>query len=162
MKIGILGAGLVVLALGTSQAQTNPLAPDGNITDIIGKGIHFKKLFAALKATGLDKTLSGKGLFTLFAPSDAAFNKIPKATLNELLTNKTLLTKILLYHIVPGKLSTSELIKMQTIKTAEGTTVQISNLKNVLRINKSRMAKSSVEATNGEIFVISSLLVPKK
>ena len=162
MKIGILSAALAVLALSTSQAQTSSLAPTGNIVEIISKGIHFKKLYAALKLTGLDKTLSGKGLYTLFAPSDAAFNKIPKATLNELLGNKTLLTKILLYHVVPGKLSSEELIKTKTIKTAEGTTVLISNLKNVLRVNKSRMSKSGVEASNGKIYVINLLLVPKK
>lgn len=167
MKIGILGAGLVVLtlstlALGASQAQTSPLAPTGNIAQIISKGVHFKKLSAALKLTGLDKTLSGTGFYTLFAPSDAAFNKIPKATLTELLGNKTLLTKILLYHVVPGKLSSEELLKTKTIKTAEGTTVQISNLKNILRVNKSRMAKSGVEASNGKIYVINLLLVPKK
>ena len=162
MKIGILSAALAVLALSASQAQTSSLAPTGNIIDIISKGVHFKKLYAALKLTGLDKTLSGKGLYTLFAPSDAAFNKIPKATLNELLGNKTLLTKILLYHVVPGKLSSEELIKTKTIKTAEGTTVLISNLKNVLRVNKSRMSKSGVEASNGKIYVINLLLVPKK
>jgi uncharacterized surface protein with fasciclin (FAS1) repeats len=162
MKIGILGAGLVVLALGTSQAQTSALAPTGNIAQIISKGVHFKKLTAALKLTGLDKTLSSKGLYTLFAPSDAAFNKLPKATLNELLGNKILLTKILLYHVVPGQLSSADLIGRKTIKTAEGTTVQISNLKNVLRVNKSRMAKSGVEASNGVIYVINLLLVPKK
>jgi uncharacterized surface protein with fasciclin (FAS1) repeats len=162
MKIGILGAGLVVLTLGTSHAQTSPLAPTGNIAQIISKGIHFKKLSAALKLTGLDKTLSGKGLYTLFAPSDAAFNKIPKATLSELLGNKTLLTKILLYHVVPGKLSSADLIGRKTIKTAEGTEIIITNLKNVLRVNKSRMAKAGVEASNGEIYVINLLLVPKK
>jgi uncharacterized surface protein with fasciclin (FAS1) repeats len=162
MKIGILGAGLAVLALGTSQAQTSPLAPSGNIVEIISKGVHFKKLTAALKLTGLDKILSGKGLYTLFAPSDAAFNKLPKATLNELLGNKILLTKILLYHVVPGKLSSADLVKSKTIKTAEGSSVQISNLKNILRVNKSRMAKSGVEASNGEIYVINLLLVPKK
>ena len=162
MKIGILGAGLVILVLGTSQAQTNPLAPTGNIAQIISKGVHFKKLYAALKLTGLDKTLSGKGLYTLFAPSDAAFNKLPKATLNELLGNKTLLTKILLYHVVPGKLSSADLISAKKIKTAEGTQISITNLKNVLRVNKSRMAKSGVEASNGEIYVINLLLVPKK
>jgi uncharacterized surface protein with fasciclin (FAS1) repeats len=162
MKIGILGAGLVVLTLGTSHAQTSPLAPTGNIAQIISKGIHFKKLSAALKLTGLDKTLSGKGLYTLFAPSDAAFNKIPKATLSELLGNKTLLTKILLYHVVPGKLSSQDLINAKTIKTAEGTEIIITNLKNVLRVNKSRMAKAGVEASNGEIYVINLLLVPKK
>jgi uncharacterized surface protein with fasciclin (FAS1) repeats len=167
MKIGILGAGLVVLALsilalGTSQAQISPLAPTGNIAQIISKGVHFKKLSAALKLTGLDKILSGKGFYTLFAPSDAAFNKIPKATLTELLGNKTLLTKILLYHVVPGKLSKEDLINAKTIKTAEGSSVQISNLKNVLRVNKSRMAKSGVEASNGKIYVINLLLVPKK
>ncbi len=162
MKVGILGAGLVVLALGTSHAQTSPLAPTGNIVDIISKGVHFKKLYAALKLTGLDKTLSGKGLYTLFAPSDSAFNKIPKATLTELLGNKTLLTKILLYHVVPGKLSSGDLIKAKTVKTAEGTDLSITNLKNTLRVNKSRMAKSGVEASNGEIYVINLLLVPKK
>jgi uncharacterized surface protein with fasciclin (FAS1) repeats len=162
MKIGILGAGLVVLTLGTSHAQTSPLAPTGNIAQIISKGIHFKKLSAALKLTGLDKTLSGKGLYTLFAPSDAAFNKIPKATLSELLANKILLTKILLYHVVPGKLSSQDLINAKTIKTAEGTEIIITNLKNVLRVNKSRMAKAGVEASNGEIYVINLLLVPKK
>jgi uncharacterized surface protein with fasciclin (FAS1) repeats len=163
MKINLMFAGLVALTLGATQAQTNAVKPPtGTIVDIISKGVHFKKLLAALKTTGLDKTLSGKGLFTLFAPSDAAFNKIPKATLDQLLADKVLLTKILLYHVVPGKLSTADLIGRKSIKTAEGTTVQISNLKNVLRVNKSRMAKSGVSASNGEIYVIGLLLVPKK
>jgi uncharacterized surface protein with fasciclin (FAS1) repeats len=163
MKISSLFAGLVVLALSATQAQTSQVKlPSDTIVDIIAKGVHFKRLSAALKSTGLDKTLAGTGPFTLFAPSDAAFNKIPKATLDQLLANKVLLTKILLYHVVPGKFTTADLVKRQSIKTAEGTTVNISNLKNVLRVNKARMAKSGVEASNGEIHVIGLLLIPKK
>jgi uncharacterized surface protein with fasciclin (FAS1) repeats len=163
MKINIVFAGLVALTLGATQAQTSTAKlPRDTIVDIIAKGVHFKKLSAALKITGLDKTLAGTGPFTLFAPSDAAFNKIPKATLDQLLANKVLLTKILLYHVVPGKLTTADLVKRQSITTAEGTTVSISNLKNVLKINKARMAKSGVSASNGEIHVIGLLLIPKK
>ena len=166
MKIGILLAGLAFLSLNSSLAQITPnkpasKAPSETIVDIIAHGTHFKKLLAALKVTGLDKTLSSTGLFTLFAPSDAAFAKIPKATLDQLMANKTLLEKILLYHVVAGKLTVADLIKQQTVKTAEGTTVQISNIKNILRINKSRMAKAGVQASNGTIYVIGLLLVPK-
>jgi uncharacterized surface protein with fasciclin (FAS1) repeats len=163
MKISIVFAGLVILALGATQAQTNQPKPvSQTIVDIINKGTHFTKLAAALKSTGLDKILAGKGPYTVFAPTNAAFDKIPKATMTQVLTNKDLLTKILLYHVLPGKFSSAELIKRQTIKSAEGTTLNVTNVKNVLRVNKSRMVKTGVEATNGEIYVIGLLLVPKK
>ena len=163
MKFKFLFAGLlaITLAFGIGQAQkTTSLQPSETIVDIINKGKHFTKLAAALKFTGLDKTLSKKGLFTLFAPTNAAFDKIPKATLDQVLTNKVLLTKILLYHVVAGKFTTPDLLKLKTLKTAEGSDVKITNLKNVLRINRSRMAAKGVEATNGEIHVIGLLLIP--
>ena len=163
MKLKFLFAGLITtaLAFGIGQAQkTTSLQPSETIIDIINKGKHFTKLAAALKFTGLDKTLSKKGLFTLFAPTNAAFDKIPKATLDQVLTNKVLLTKILLYHVVAGKFTTPDLLKLKTLKTAEGSDVKITNLKNVLRINRSRMAAKGVEATNGEIHVIGLLLIP--
>ena len=163
MKLKFLFAGLITtaLAFGIGQAQkTTSLQPSETIVDIINKGKHFTKLAAALKFTGLDKTLSQKGLFTLFAPTNAAFDKIPKATLDQVLTNKVLLTKILLYHVVAGKFTTPDLLKLKTLKTAEGSDVKITNLKNVLRINRSRMAAKGVEATNGEIHVIGLLLIP--
>lgn len=163
MKLKFLFAGLITtaLAFGIGQAQkTTSLQPSETIVDIINKGKHFTKLAAALKFTGLDKTLSKKGLFTLFAPTNAAFDKIPKATLDQVLTNKVLLTKILLYHVVAGKFTTPDLLKLKTLKTAEGSDVKITNLKNVLRINRSRMAAKGVEATNGEIHVIGLLLIP--
>ena len=163
MKLKFLFAGLITtaLAFGIGQAQkTTSLQPSETIIDIINKGKHFTKLAAALKFTGLDKTLSKKGLFTLFAPTNAAFDKIPKATLDQVLTNKVLLTKILLYHVVAGKFTTPDLLKLKTLKTAEGSDVKITNVKNVLRINRSRMAAKGVEATNGEIHVIGLLLIP--
>ena len=163
MKFKFLFAGLlaITLAFGIGQAQkTTSLQPSETIIDIINKGKHFTKLAAALKFTGLDKTLSKKGLFTLFAPTNAAFDKIPKATLDQVLTNKVLLTKILLYHVVAGKFTTPDLLKLKTLKTAEGSDVKITNVKNVLRINRSRMAAKGVEATNGEIHVIGLLLIP--
>lgn len=163
MKFKFLFAGLIAttLAFGIGQAQTtSSLKPSETIVDIINNGKHFTKLAAALKFTGLDKILSRKGLFTLFAPTNAAFEKIPKATLDKVLTNKTLLTKILLYHVVAGKFTTPDLLKLKTLKTAEGSEVKITNVKNIVRINRSRMATKSVEATNGEIHVIGLLLIP--
>ena len=118
MKFKFLFAGLlaITLAFGIGQAQkTTSLQPSETIIDIINKGKHFTKLAAALKFTGLDKTLSKKGLFTLFAPTNAAFDKIPKATLDQVLTNKVLLTKILLYHVVTGKFTTPDLLKLKTL-----------------------------------------------
>ncbi len=163
MKIGILFAGLAVVAFGSSTAQTNkPAVVTQTIVDIINKGAHFTKLAAALKTTGLDKTLQGKGPFTLFAPTNAAFDKIPKATMTQVLASKELLTKILSYHVLTEKLTTTELLKRQTMKSLEGTNLSVTNVKNVLRVNKSRMVKTGVEATNGTIYVIGLLLVPKK
>jgi uncharacterized surface protein with fasciclin (FAS1) repeats len=163
VKTKVLFAALLAMTLGFGivQAQQSTLPkPSETILEIINKGKHFTKLAAALKLTGLDKILAGKGLYTLFAPSNAAFEKIPKATLDKLLTDKVVLTKILLYHLAAGKLGTAELLKMGSVKTAEGASLKFSNLKNIIRVNRSRMAAKGVDASNGEIHVIGLLLVP--
>lgn len=122
----------------------------------------FTTLVAALKAAGLVETLSGPGPFTVFAPTDEAFAKLPKPVLEALLKpeNKGLLTEILTYHVVKGRVSSVDALKAGTAKTLEGTEVTISGTSGSLMINGAKVAIEDVDAANGVGHVIDTVLVP--
>jgi uncharacterized surface protein with fasciclin (FAS1) repeats len=132
----------------------------GTIVDVAVANGSFKTLVAALKAAGLVETLSGKGPFTVFAPTDAAFAALPKGTLEELLkpANKAKLAKILTYHVVAGKV-TSKMIKSGEVKTVEGSSVKVVVDKGV-SVNDAKVVAADVEASNGVIHVIDKVLLP--
>lgn len=124
----------------------------------------FTTLVTALKAAGLVSTLEGPGPFTVFAPTDAAFAKLPAGTVTTLLKpeNKKKLVKILTYHVVSGNLKAADVITMTTAKTLNGQSVAISvNNGNTVKINDATVIKADIAASNGTIHVIDTVLLPK-
>lgn len=122
----------------------------------------FKTLAAALQAADLVTTLKGKGPFTVFAPSDEAFAKLPKGTLDELLkpANKSKLAAILLYHVVPGRVTAADVVKLSNATTAGGQRVDIAVSEGEVRVDGARVVKTDVLCSNGVIHVVDSVLMP--
>jgi len=120
----------------------------------------FKTLVTAVKEAGLVETLSGKGPFTVFAPTDDAFAKIPKNVLDDLIKDKKELTRVLTYHVVPGKVMSSDVVNLDSAKTVEGQELRI-DASDGVKINKSNVVKADIETSNGVIHVIDSVLIPK-
>ena len=122
---------------------------------------NFSTLAAALGAAGLVETLKGDGPFTVFAPTDEAFSKIPAATLSELLQpeNKENLVAILTYHVVSGRVTADEVTNLESATSLQGQTVKIST-KDGIRINDARVLTPDVQATNGVIHIIDAVLIP--
>lgn len=121
----------------------------------------FSMLATALGAAGLIETLKSVGPFTMFAPTDAAFAKVPQQTLNDLLQpeNRKKLAAILTYHVVPGKVSSNEVIEMNSATTLLGQELNISKQDGV-KINEAKVIVTDVEATKGVIHIIDSVLMP--
>jgi uncharacterized surface protein with fasciclin (FAS1) repeats len=138
-------------------------AKTGNIVDVASSVSDFSTLVAAVKAAGLVDTLSGPGPFTVFAPTNAAFARLPKGTVESLLKpeNKAMLTKILTYHVVSGKvLSTS--IRPGAVKTVEGSTVSLKLMGKSVMVNNAKVVKADIPASNGIIHVIDTVIMPPK
>ena len=153
-KIVVTTALLSALTLGSAFAKGETIAA------IVSKDAQFSTLLAALKVAGLDKTLAGKGPFTVFAPTNAAFAKVPKATLDALLKNKAELTKVLTYHVVAGSVTAAQVMKLKMAKTVEGSEVKISMMGKNVMIDKARVTKVDIKASNGVIHVIDTVLMP--
>ena len=118
----------------------------------------FKTLAAALQAAGLVDTLKGPGPFTVFAPTDEAFAKIPKAQLDALLADKAKLTAVLTYHVVPGKVMAAD-VKAGEVKTVQGSTLTVSTTGGV-KVDAANVVKTDIVASNGVIHVIDSVVLP--
>jgi uncharacterized surface protein with fasciclin (FAS1) repeats len=133
------------------------------IVDVAAGNPDFSTLVTALKAAGLDKTLAGTGPFTVFAPNNAAFNKIPKADLDALLANKAELTKVLTYHLVSGKVAAADVMKMdgKMAKTVEGSDLKVSIKGQHVEINNATVIKADIGASNGVIHGVDTVLMPK-
>jgi transforming growth factor-beta-induced protein len=150
-----------------TMAPTATTAPTATpkpmtIVDIAVADGNFKTLVAALSAAGLDKTLAGDGPFTVFAPTDAAFAKLPAATVESLLKpeNKAKLVQILTYHVVAGKVMAADVVKMTSADTVARLPVTIKVDMDKVMINNASVAKADIEASNGVIHVIDSVLLP--
>jgi uncharacterized surface protein with fasciclin (FAS1) repeats len=130
-----------------------------NIVDTAIAAGSFTTLVAALKAAGLVDTLKGAGPFTVFAPTDEAFAKLPAGTVDGLLKDIPKLKKILTYHVVSGKVMAADVAKMKTATTVEGSNVKI-DASNGVKINNSMVSKADVAADNGVIHIIDSVLMP--
>jgi len=130
-----------------------------NIIDTATNNGSFKTLVAAIEAAGLVDTLKGDGPFTVFAPTDAAFNKLPAGTVDALLKDIPKLKKILTYHVVSGKVLAADVAKLKTAKTVEGSDVKI-DASNGVKINDAKVATPDVAADNGVIHVIDTVLIP--
>ncbi|MEQ1947019.1 MAG: fasciclin domain-containing protein [Bryobacteraceae bacterium] len=123
----------------------------------------FNTLVAAVKAAGLVETLKGPGPFTVFAPTDEAFAKLPAGTLESLLKpeNKSKLQQILTYHVVAGRVMASDVTKLSTAKSVEGHTIAITSMNGAVMINNANIVKADVEASNGVIHVIDTVIMPQ-
>lgn len=141
-------------------------AADKGSKDIVDTAVaagQFNTLAKALQAAGLVDTLKGKGPFTVFAPTDDAFAKLPAGTLDDLLKpeNKEKLKSILLYHVVSGKVTAAQVKKMKSAKTVNGQEVTIMVHDGNVMVNDAKVVKADVMASNGVIHVIDSVLLPK-
>ncbi len=139
------------------------MTTEKNIVDTAVAAGNFKTLAAALGAAGLINTVSGPGPFTVFAPTDAAFAKLPAGTVENLLKpeNKDQLTAILTYHVVAGKVMAADVVKLSEAKTVNGKMLQVKvNGANVL-INDAKVTSTDIAASNGVIHVIDSVVIPK-
>jgi len=124
----------------------------------------FKTLATALKAAGLVETLKAKGPFTVFAPTDEAFAKLPPGTLEDLLKpeNKAKLVSILTYHVVAGKLMAADVAKERSIKTLNGEVLRIQVVGNTVMVDNAKVIKADIVASNGVIHVIDAVVLPKQ
>ncbi|MBF2021318.1 MAG: fasciclin domain-containing protein [Hydrococcus sp. C42_A2020_068] len=130
-----------------------------NIVDTAVNAGSFKTLVAAIKAANLGDTLKGTGPFTVFAPTDEAFAKLPDGTLDALLKDIPKLKKILTYHVVSGKVMASDVIKLKSAATVEGSKVKI-DATNGVKVNDAKVSTPDVVADNGVIHVIDTVLIP--
>ncbi len=121
----------------------------------------FNTLVTAVKAADLVDTLKGDGPFTVFAPTDEAFAKIPTDKLQALLQDKAALTKVLTYHVVPGKVMAKDVMKIDSAKTVQGQSIKINTLDGV-RIDNAKVVKADIETSNGVIHVIDTVILPKE
>jgi len=128
----------------------------------VGAG-EFNTLVAAVKAAGLVDTLQGDGPYTVFAPTDEAFKKLPKGTVESLLKpeNKDKLTSILLYHVVPGKVMAADVVKLHEAETAQGTRVDIKTRGKKVMVDNAKVVKTDIECSNGVIHVIDAVILPE-
>jgi len=155
-----IAAGLIV-ASGLLLASVPARAAD-DIVDTAVKAGSFSTLVAALKAAGLVETLKGTGPFTVFAPTDEAFAKLPKGTVDDLLRpeNKGKLTSILTYHVVPGKIMSKDIAgKALKAKSVQGAEISVDATKDVM-VDKAKVVKADIEASNGVIHVIDAVILP--
>jgi uncharacterized surface protein with fasciclin (FAS1) repeats len=130
-----------------------------DIVDTAVQAGSFKTLVAAVQAAGLVDTLKGAGPFTVFAPTDEAFAKLPQGTVDALLKDIPKLTKILTYHVVSGKVLAADVVKLKSAKTVEGTEVKI-DASNGVKINDAKVSTPDVAADNGVIHIIDTVLIP--
>lgn len=140
-------------------------APPARAADIVDTAVaagSFTTLVTAVKAAGLVKTLKSKGPFTVFAPNDAAFAKLPPGTVDSLLKNKAKLAAILKYHVVPGRVLAADVTgKSLNVATAEGQKLSVNGTMGVM-VNNAHVIQPDIQASNGVIHVIDTVLMPPK
>ena len=158
--------GVAALAAATSIAAASPATtkatPQKNIVQTAVAAGQFKTLVSLVKQAGLAGALSGKGPLTVFAPTDAAFAKVPKATLAALAKNKAELKAVLLYHVVKGDVTAAQASMLTSATTLEGASVPIRVSGGKVYVGGAQVIKADVKASNGIIHVINKVLIPPK
>ena len=151
--------GIVLSLVGlVDRAHAKPTA---DIVDTAVASGSFATLAKALIAAELIATLKGEGPFTVFAPTDEAFAKLPLGALDDLLKDKAKLKAVLTYHVVPGKVMAAQVVKLKTAKTVQGGSVAVSTEGGGVRIDGAKVVKTDIETTNGVIHVIDTVILPK-
>ena len=169
-KIRTISALTAVAAASLAVAGPANAGPQGSATsagakkDIVETAVaagQFDTLTSLLKKAGLVKTLKGKGPYTVFAPTDAAFAKVPQETLDELGQDKAKLRSVLLYHVVGRKLTAAKIVKRRSVKTLNGQRVRIRVRGETVRVGGARVTTADVLASNGVIHAINKVLIPR-
>jgi uncharacterized surface protein with fasciclin (FAS1) repeats len=150
----------LVAAFAAPASAGSTTAPSKNLVQTAVAAGQFKTLVALVKTAGLVGALSGKGQLTVFAPTDAAFAKVPKSTLAALGTDKAKLKAVLLYHVVKGKVTAAQAAKLSSAPTLEGQALKIRAANGSVSINGAKVVKADVLASNGVIHVIDKVLMP--
>ncbi len=159
-SVGFALAMVMMTAFGSARGADAPAAPDDIVA--VASGLDgFKTLVAAVKSAGLAETLQGKGPFTVFAPTDSAFAKLPKGVLENLLKpeNKERLAAVLTYHVLPGKVMASD-VKTMKAKTVNGQELSIKVENGSVMVDAAQVVQTDVVAANGVIHVIDAVLLP--
>ncbi len=155
---------LLVLAIAVPgaalAAPDRSAAPKANIVETAAAAGQFTTLLSLAKQAGLVGALSGPGKITVFAPTDAAFKKVPKATLAKLGEDKALLKRVLLYHVVKGQVPAAKVVTLKSAKTLAGPSVRIRVSGQNVFVDKAKVSKVDIRTTNGIIHVINSVLIP--
>ncbi len=157
-RLAAVAATVIAMAAGSASVY----AADKDIVDTAVAAGQFKTLAAALTAAGLVDTLKGAGPFTVFAPTDAAFAKLPAGTVDTLLRpgSKAKLTAILTYHVVAGKVMAADVVKLKEAKTVNGAMVAVKADGGSVTINSAKVTSADIAASNGIIHVIDTVLLP--
>jgi transforming growth factor-beta-induced protein len=163
VKVASLAAAVALVLSISVGAFARPTSTSKDIVDTAVAAGSFKTLAAALQAAGLVDTLKGKGPFTVFAPTDEAFAKLPAGTVEDLLKpeNKEKLVAILTYHVVPGKVLAAQVTKMNSAKTVNGQSVAISVNDGTVMVDNAKVVQTDILCSNGVIHVIDSVVLPK-
>jgi len=153
----------LVLAAGTLMAADAPAEKPKDIVDTAVSAGKFGTLVAAVKAAGLVETLKGPGPFTVFAPTDEAFKKLPAGTVEDLLKpeNREKLVAVLTYHVVPGKVMAADAMKVSKAKTVQGQEISIKTDGGAVHVDGAKVIAADVAASNGVIHIIDSVILPK-
>jgi uncharacterized surface protein with fasciclin (FAS1) repeats len=164
MKVmkNVLFGMLIAFGATAATAGTGAAKSPGTVVDVAASNSDFTTLVAAVKAAGLVDTLSSKGPFTVFAPTNAAFAKLPAGTVESLLKpeNKAKLTAILTYHVVSGKVTAADVVKLKSATTVNGKAVKIAAGHHGVKINDANVTATDIKASNGVIHVIDTVLIP--
>lgn len=161
-KVILLSLFAVLLFSPNAFAASNEKGDKKTIVDVAVENENFSTLVTALKEAGLVEALQGEGPFTVFAPTNDAFNALPEGTLESLLKDKDALKDVLLYHVVSGKVTSKEVVKLSTAETLQGSKVSIRVEDGKVYVDNAQVTTVDIMTSNGVIHVIDSVIVPKK
>jgi uncharacterized surface protein with fasciclin (FAS1) repeats len=160
--VAVLAMAAVALGGSDSPARQASQAPKKNIVETaVGAG-KFDTLVSLVQSAGLAKTLSGKGPYTVFAPTDKAFKKVPAETLEALGNDRKVLRRVLLYHVAGGRYPAARVAKKGSIPTLAGPRLKVQVRKGVVRVGGARVVMANVRASNGVVHAINRVLIPPK
>ncbi|HKG38405.1 MAG TPA: fasciclin domain-containing protein [Conexibacter sp.] len=157
-RIAIAVACLAAAAIPVASVQA--ATPQKNLVETAAGAPQFSTLVSLVKKAGLVSILSGRQNYTVFAPTNAAFSKVPRRTLNALANDRAKLKAVLLYHVVKGKVPASKVVKLDSAKTVNGASVTIDVRRGKVYVNDARVTKADIKASNGIVHQINRVLLP--
>lgn len=152
---------VAALVPGTSGEDRSAGEPPMNLVEVATDAGSFHTLVAALKAAGLVETLSGDGPFTVLAPTDEAFARIPQDELQALIADKEALTAVLTYHVIPGRVMSTDVVALSSANTVNGQSVEVKVMEGRVMIDEATVITPDIEASNGVIHVIDRVILPE-